>query len=301
MDKNRGEGQTTGEIGKRMQLRTPLGNWTIPANELERMWPFYYSHKTDILYRSYREKWHKNGEIYCDCHTMTEHDTYSYTAKGNVKSLPEDALPTDIMDTKEGWRISGHLPMMEKETIREEEDTSMAYLRTQEEHITQYYTQIEFLSVPIKIYELLKSTNKVHIATDGGAIPLKGSIGFVIADDKGTILLTCFGQPSGNDPLSFRSEICAFLAAIPLVTLITKYYDKKLTREDESIRSKMQVYTRQPKHDKETERVQQIPNSTRAVSAHCDFLRTHGSHFCFAAEVRDTSRQGKLLKIPLKY
>jgi hypothetical protein len=32
----------------------------------------------------------------------------------------------------------------------------------------------------------------VHIATDGGAITLKGSIGFVIADEEGTILLTYF-------------------------------------------------------------------------------------------------------------
>jgi ribonuclease HI len=118
----------------------------------------------------------------------------------------------------------------------------MEYLMAQEEHISQYYTQIKFLSIPIKIYELLKSTNKVNIVTDGGAIPLKGSLGFVFADGDGRILLTCFGQPSGNDPLSFRSEICAFLAAIRLVTLLIKYYDKKLTR-DEPMRSKIQVYT----------------------------------------------------------
>jgi hypothetical protein len=37
--------------------------------------------------------------------------------------------------------------------------------------------------VPYEIYEILKSTKKVHIATDGGAIPFKGSIGFVLADE----------------------------------------------------------------------------------------------------------------------
>jgi hypothetical protein len=65
----------------------------------------------------------------------------------------------------------------------------------------------------------------VLIATDGGAIPMKGSIGFVIADEDGDILLTCFGQPAGNNPLSFRSKICSFLAAIRLVTLLNQYYD----------------------------------------------------------------------------
>jgi hypothetical protein len=46
------------------------------------------------------------------------------------------------------------------------------YIKTQEEHVTQYYTQINFIMVPHKIYKLLKSTRKVLIATDGGAIPM---------------------------------------------------------------------------------------------------------------------------------
>jgi hypothetical protein len=76
--------------------------------------------------------------------------------------------------------------------------TFVEYIRTQEEHIAQYYTQIQFLTVPHEIYEILKSTRKVNMATDGGAIQFKGSIGFVLADEEGNILLTCYGQPSGN-------------------------------------------------------------------------------------------------------
>ena len=60
---------------------------------------------------------------------------------------------------------------------------------------------------------MIKSPRKLTLATDKGAIPLKGSLGFVTADEDGTILLTCYGQPAGNDPLSFRAEICALLAA----------------------------------------------------------------------------------------
>jgi ribonuclease HI len=116
----------------------------------------------------------------------------------------------------------------------------MEYIMKQEEYISQYYTQIEFLLARVTIYELLKS--KVHIATDGGTIPLKGSIGFVFADEDGNILLTCCGQPAGNNPISFRSEICAFLAAVRLVTLINKYYDDILQCEEQT-RSKIQVYT----------------------------------------------------------
>lgn len=63
---------------------------------------------------------------------------------------------------------------------------------SQEEHITQCYTQIDFLVVPHEIYALIKSTKKMKIATDGGAIPIKGSLEFVFADEDGTILLNVF-------------------------------------------------------------------------------------------------------------
>jgi hypothetical protein len=242
MKKNRGEGRTTEEIGQRMRLRIKLGDWNIPANESDRLWPFYFSRTNDTLYRSYREKWHQQGKFYYDCHSRNSKNRYNYTTTENIDCLPADAVPTDVMDTEEGWRVSGHLPMMTWEEKPEQNGTFMEYLLSQEEHISQYYEQIEFFMVPMKIYDLFKSTKKVYIATDGGAIPLKGSLGFVFADEEGTILLSCFGQPSGNDPLSFRSEICAFLAAIRLVTLLTQYYDEKLPCE-EPVRSKIQVYT----------------------------------------------------------
>ena len=39
-EKYRGEGRLTGEIGQRMRLMKLLGDWTILANESERLWPF---------------------------------------------------------------------------------------------------------------------------------------------------------------------------------------------------------------------------------------------------------------------
>jgi hypothetical protein len=242
MKKNRGEGRLTGEIGQRMRLRIKLGDWNKTANESDRLWPFYFSRMKDTLYRSYREKWHQQGKFYYDCHSRNSNNKYEYKSTENIDYLPADAVPTDVMDTEEGWRVSKHQPMMTWEKTAVNNGTFMEYLLSQEEHISQYYEQIEFLTVPMKIYELFKSTKRVLIATDGGAIPLKGSLGFVFADEDGKILLTCFGQPSGNDPLSFRSEICAFLAAVRLITILTKYYDEKIKCEEQG-RSKIQVYT----------------------------------------------------------
>jgi hypothetical protein len=160
-----------------------LLDWNITANATDRLWPFYYSHNNDTLYRSYRKEWHQQGHFYYDCHDRNDSNTYDYESAGSLTVLPTDTVPMDVIDTEQGWRMSGHLPMMTEEKKTIQNGTFMEYLLSQEEHISQYYTQIKFFIVPMKIYELFKSTKKVKIATDGGAIPLKGSLGFVFADE----------------------------------------------------------------------------------------------------------------------
>jgi hypothetical protein len=81
------------------------------------MWPFYYSNTKDILYRSYREEWHRQGKFYYDTHNRNENNTYDYIPPENTDALPKDAVPTDVMNIEEGWRMSGHLPMMAKEKV----------------------------------------------------------------------------------------------------------------------------------------------------------------------------------------
>jgi hypothetical protein len=82
---------------------------------------------------------------------MTDNDTYEYVTTGNVNTLPMDASPTDVMYTEAGWRVSQHLPMRAKEIKKIITRNFMEYLGSQEEHIAQYYTQIEFFVVPYEI------------------------------------------------------------------------------------------------------------------------------------------------------
>ena len=149
-------------------------------------------------------------------------------------------------------RYTGHERRMEsiRTTTNDVERTTQkrwSYLHTVGEGTRQTYTTILCTTrILISTNHNIRTTQvskKVHKATDGGAVPLKGSMGFIIMDEEGTVLLTCFGQPSGKDTLLFWSEICAILAAIRLITLLTKYYNKKLQREDKITRGKIQVYT----------------------------------------------------------
>ena len=99
----------------------------------------------------------------------------------------------------------------------------------------------------MRLYKALQSQKfrhkKLLIATDGGAAKFKGamrdnsaanfartmsnigSIGFIITDETGSPFIRCYGQPAGLHPQSFRSEICAALAALRLLNLYTRYYD----------------------------------------------------------------------------
>ena len=102
----------------------------------------------------------------------------------------------------------------------------------QPEYITQYYSCIEFSNVQQQLYDCLQKEEfrkeKLYIATDGGAVKYKGSLGIIFSNSIGDTFLTCYGQPAGYDPRSFRSEICAALAALRLLRLYIMYYDDRL-------------------------------------------------------------------------
>jgi hypothetical protein len=90
------------EIGKRKRLKQPLGNWRILAKDSERLWPFYYSNKKNILYRSFRKEWHQQGSYTFDCHQGTNDETFDYEKFESTTELPLDSVPVDMFDAVTG-------------------------------------------------------------------------------------------------------------------------------------------------------------------------------------------------------
>ena len=70
---------------------------------------------------------------------------------------------------------------------------------------------------------MIKEKKQLIFATYGGAVKFKGSLGFLLADESGDRILACYGQPAGHDPLSYRAEIYAFLAALRPINLLIEY------------------------------------------------------------------------------
>ena len=91
-------------------------------------------------------------------------------------------------------------------------DESLNHLRQQPSHAPQYYSDMALHKHPGGICHLLAQNVSLIIANDGGAMPQKGSVGWVIASDTGGILATGCGISSGEDPRSYRAGICTSLA-----------------------------------------------------------------------------------------
>jgi hypothetical protein len=81
----------------------------------------------------------------------------------------------DVYDGKDGWMESIFRDFGENEY-------KIRYIYGLHFLATRVYilVVVGFHIVPFRLYEYLKSTKKVLIATDGGAIPLQGSLGFVL-------------------------------------------------------------------------------------------------------------------------
>ena len=88
-----------------------------------------------------------------------------------------------------------------------------------------------FYRIPkAEVYQVLKETKKIILATDGGAKAFKGSLGFDITDAKHRVLILYCGRAAGHDPLSFRTKASEFLAALRIVILIAEYYKEEPTK-----------------------------------------------------------------------
>ena len=73
-------------------------------------------------------------------------------------------------------------------------------------------------------------------------LPMMPLIDFELTTTDGIVLLSCYGQPAGHDPLSFQSIACAFLVPTWLIFLIVEHYIKLITDSIE-ISNKIHLYT----------------------------------------------------------
>ena len=94
--------------GSTKRLFQSLGQWTTTIHTSQRLWPFYYSSTTEILYRGYREDWHDNMKYQFDECERDDDDVFAFEPEERnveLKYIPNDAVSVDIATARHGWII----------------------------------------------------------------------------------------------------------------------------------------------------------------------------------------------------
>ena len=221
---------------KSQRLIRGLGQWTTTIHTSQRVWQFYYSRSTGMLYRR-REDWNdKNDQkkYQFDEHKRNEVESFEFISSGppvELHNMPTDSVPVDIARASDGWLIC-HFHTLKPQSATPAivpPATLTQFIKSQPEYISQYYANIKWEVPEDEVYKILKDTKTIILGTDGGAKAFKGSIGFVITDAKHKSLISCYGRTAGHDPLSFQTEASAFLPALRIVLLIAAYYKEEPT------------------------------------------------------------------------
>ena len=176
--------------------------------------------------------WHDHTKYQFDKYERNEDDVFAFEPEARnveLKYIPDDAIPVDIATARHGWIIC-HFHTLKPQPLATETapPTDLTqFIKSQPAYISQYYANIKWEFPEAEVYKILKDTKKIIMATDGGVKAFKGSIEFVITNAKHKVLISCYGRTAGHDPLSFRTEASALLAALRVVLLIAEYYKEK--------------------------------------------------------------------------
>ena len=171
-----------------------------------------------------------------DGHECDDNEVFDFDPEERnveLKHIPTDTVPVDIAIAQHGWRICHFHTLKPKPTMSPTAPPNnlVQFIKSQPEHISQYYAYIKWEVPEAEVYKMLIDTKEIIMATDGGAKAFKGSIGFVITNKQHKVLMSCYGRTAGHDPLSFRTEASAFLAALRVILLIAEYYKEEPTGE----------------------------------------------------------------------
>ena len=90
------------------RLIKSFGQWTTTIHTSQRLWPLYYSRKTGILYRGYRDEWHDHMKYQFDEYKQNDDDVFAVDPEARnveLKYIPNDAIPVNIATARHGWIV----------------------------------------------------------------------------------------------------------------------------------------------------------------------------------------------------
>ena len=211
----------------KLHLNQPLGPWFNPIPR-RRRWPNYYSYHRDTLYR------HQHKDNTFSSHRKIRLQIYRFLSEDDEDSLPDDAIPVDISDTSDGWRISTFC--QEPPTAFPEPQavhTFSEYLTTLPSHEFLLLEHHEILCGDVfDASILLGHLDNVLLVSDGGALEKFGSYGWVLGLNDGTRIAQGSGSVYGYDPKSYRAEGYGAKAGTLFLLRLFQYCDCQLPKNE---------------------------------------------------------------------
>ena len=124
-----------------------------------------------MLYRGYQEDWHSNTKYQFDGYKCSEDDVYYFVpGKRNItlEYMPVDTTSVDIAITSKGWRVCHHQTLQKCPPVLEPITNLVQYIKSQPTYISQYYEHIKCEMPMAEVYQAMKATTLIMMATDRG-------------------------------------------------------------------------------------------------------------------------------------
>jgi hypothetical protein len=143
--------------------------------------------------------------------------------------VPSDAVPVDVVVERDRYCTPVHIPVVTPlDPVPVPPSTWAAFLASLPLWERSLFPDVCVLDLPALLHALRENV-AFYLASDGGAIPFKGSFRAVIATGD-VILAECGGHAQGQDPPSFRSEAYGLLAITRLILHLRVYYHLTASR-----------------------------------------------------------------------
>jgi hypothetical protein len=212
-----------------LRLARPLGVWLPQSEWLRSKWSFFYSRSSLRLYDASGTSYSAHPARKIRTRPRNPVRSFAVSTSTVVSTLPSDAVPVDVTVERDRYCTPVHIPGLQPSApIPPPPSTWASFLESLPVWERSLFPEVKVPDLPA-LLEALTSNADLFLASDGGAVPLKGSFGAVLATSD-TILVECGGRAYGQDPRSFRSEAYGMLAVTRLLFHLRAFHQLQMSR-----------------------------------------------------------------------
>jgi hypothetical protein len=185
-----------------LRLNYPLDAWLPGSDWLQSKWNFFYSRSSIRLYDASSRSIKAYPPHKIRKRPKNPVRVYAMSTFAIVPTLPSDVVPVDVTIERDRYCTPTIIPSIVPSAPAPTPPTTWtAFLASLPLWERSLFPDVTVLDLPTLLSAVADNVD-LYLASDGGAIPLKGSFGAVLATDD-TIIVEGRGRAYGQDPRSF--------------------------------------------------------------------------------------------------